>query len=55
MCSLRTAEGREADLFMLEHYPIDAICRVCHGAIRARSFLAPFEHLAQTTARHQQT
>ena len=52
--SVCTADGREADLFTLEHYPIDAICRVCRGPIRARSFLLPFEHLAQPTARHPQ-
>jgi hypothetical protein len=53
--SLCTADGREADLFALEDYPIDAICRVCRGPIRARSFLLPFEHLVQPTARHPQT
>jgi hypothetical protein len=53
--SLRTADDRVADLFELDHYPIDAICRVCHGAIRARSFLRPFEHLVRSAARHPQT
>jgi hypothetical protein len=43
--SFRTADGREADLFTPEHYPIDAVCQVCQGAIRARSFVLPFEHL----------
>jgi hypothetical protein len=43
--SLRTADGREADLFTLEHYPIDAVCRECQGAIRSRSYVLPFEHL----------
>lgn len=45
--SLRTADGLEADLFTLAHYPIDGICRVCRGPIRARSFMRPFEHLPQ--------
>ncbi len=45
--SFRTADGREADLFTLADYPIDAVCRVCGGAIRARSFMRPFEHLPQ--------
>lgn len=44
--SLRTASGGEADLFTLADYPIDAVCRVCRRAIRARSFLRPFEHVA---------
>jgi hypothetical protein len=43
--SLRTADGREADLFTLDDYPIDGICRVCRGPIRARSFMRPFEHV----------
>jgi hypothetical protein len=43
--SFRTADGREADLFALEDYPIDAICQVCRGRIRAQSFVFPFEHL----------
>jgi hypothetical protein len=44
--SLRTADGREADLFTLTDYPIEAVCRVCRGAIVARSFLRAFEHVA---------
>ena len=43
--SLRTADGREADLFTLDDYPIDGICRVCRGPIRARSFMRAFEHV----------
>lgn len=49
--SLRTADGREADLFVLEDYPIDAVCRVCRGPIRAAAFMRPFEHVAQPTER----
>jgi hypothetical protein len=48
--SFRTADGREADLFLLAHYPIDAVCRICGGAIRARSFVLPFEHVATSPA-----
>ncbi len=44
--SLRTADGREADLFSLRDYPIHAVCRVCQGEILARSFLRAFEHMA---------
>lgn len=47
--SLRTADDAEADLFALADYPIDAVCRVCKGVIRARSFMRPFEHLAPAT------
>jgi hypothetical protein len=50
--SLRMADGREADLFTLAHYPIDATCRVCQGAIRTQSFMLPFEHVAQASAQH---
>jgi hypothetical protein len=49
--SLRTADGREADLFTLTDYPIDAICQVCRDGIRARSFMLPFEHLTPGTGR----
>ena len=47
--SFRTAGGREADLFTLEHYPVDAVCQVCGDTIRSRSFLLAFEHLEQAT------
>jgi hypothetical protein len=47
--SLRTGDGREADLFTLEDYPIDAVCRVCRRAIRAQSFMRPFEHVVPAT------
>jgi hypothetical protein len=42
--SFRRADGREADLFTASHYPVEAVCRVCGGIIRARSFMLPFEH-----------
>ncbi|HEX4833100.1 MAG TPA: hypothetical protein VH478_18615 [Trebonia sp.] len=45
--SFRTADGREADLFNLTDYPIDATCQACGGPIRARSFAARFEHVEQ--------
>jgi hypothetical protein len=45
--SFRTSDGRKADLFALEHYPIYATCQVCERPIRAGSFVLPFEHLAQ--------
>jgi hypothetical protein len=48
--TFRTADGREADLFTLEHYPIYAVCQACGHAISARSFALPFEHLPQSTA-----
>ena len=43
--SFLTADGRKADLFTLEHYPIHAVCQVCGRAILAQSFALPFEHL----------
>jgi hypothetical protein len=48
--SFRTADGRKADLFTLEHYPIYAACQVCGAAIRAASFVLPFEHVPPPTA-----
>ena len=51
--TFRTADGREADLFTLEHYPISAVCQACGRAISARSFALPFEHVAQSTAQHE--
>lgn len=47
--SFRTGDGGEADLFTLAHYPVDAVCQVCRGTIRAQSFLRPFEHVEQAT------
>jgi hypothetical protein len=49
--SLRTTDGREADLFTLTDYPIDATCRICRRTIRAQSFMRPFEHLADGPGR----
>jgi hypothetical protein len=43
--SIRTADGREADLFNVRHYPVRAICRICDGPIQADSFLRPFKHI----------
>jgi hypothetical protein len=51
--SFRTADGRKADLFTLEHYPIYATCQVCGRAIRAGSFALPFEHLSQPTTQQE--
>jgi hypothetical protein len=48
--SFRTADGRKADLFALEHYPVYATCQVCERRIRAGSFALPFEHLPQSAA-----
>jgi hypothetical protein len=43
--TLRTADGEDADLFTLTDYPIDAVCRICRGTVRAHSFMRPFEHV----------
>jgi hypothetical protein len=48
--TFRTADGRKANLFTLEHYPIYAACQVCEAAICARSFVLPFEHLPEPAA-----
>jgi hypothetical protein len=42
--SFRAAAGGEADLFNLEHYPVNAVCRICRRPIRAEAFLRPFNH-----------
>jgi hypothetical protein len=52
--SFRTADGREADLFTFAHYPVDAVCQVCRGVIRAQSFVLPFEHVALDAEQHPQ-
>jgi hypothetical protein len=44
--SFRAATGGEADLFNLDHYPVNAICQVCRAPIRAEEFLRPFQHAA---------
>jgi hypothetical protein len=51
--SFRTADGREADLFTLEHYPVYAVCQACGRTIRARSFALPFEHTAQPATQQE--
>jgi hypothetical protein len=45
--TLRTTEGQEADLFTPGHYPIESVCRICQGPVRAASYVLPFEHLPQ--------
>ena len=42
--SFRAVAGGEADLFDLDHYPVNAICRVCRAPIWAEAFLRPFSH-----------
>jgi hypothetical protein len=42
--SFRAATGEEADLFDVDHYPVQAICRICHAPIQAESFLRVFTH-----------
>jgi hypothetical protein len=42
--SIRTSDGRQADLFNYRHYPVRAVCRGCGEPIRAESFYRPFEH-----------
>ena len=42
--SFRAAAGGDADLFNLDHYPVQATCRVCHEPIQAESFLRVFTH-----------
>jgi len=48
--TFRTADGREADLFTLTHYPVYAVCQACGRAIRARSFALAFEHVTPSGA-----
>jgi hypothetical protein len=52
--SFRTADGRKADLFTLEHYPVYAVCQLCECTIRARSFTLPFEHVAPSPGQSEQ-
>ena len=42
--SFRAAAGGEADLFNVNHYPVQAICRICHEPIQAEAFLRAFTH-----------
>jgi hypothetical protein len=42
--SFSAATGGDADLFNLNHYPVHAVCRVCHGPIKAETFLRAFMH-----------
>jgi hypothetical protein len=47
--TIRTSDGRQADLFNEGHYPVQAVCRVCGEPIRSDSFLRPFAHLDEET------
>jgi hypothetical protein len=42
--SFRATTGEDADLFNLDHYPVQATCRVCNKPIRAETFLRAFTH-----------
>ena len=42
--TIRAPDGRQADLFNIRHYPVQAVCRVCGEPIRAETFLRPFAH-----------
>lgn len=48
--TLRTRDGRRADLFNLRHYPVGATCRACGEPISSGSFFRPFEHAAPALA-----
>lgn len=45
--TIRTSDGRQADVFDISHYPVQAVCRVCSEPIRAGSFLRPFAHFEE--------
>ena len=42
--SFRAATGGDADLFNVDHYPVQAICRICSEPIQAVDFLRAFAH-----------
>ena len=42
--SIRTDDGRRADLFNVRDYPVQAVCRICGEPIEADSYFRPFEH-----------
>jgi hypothetical protein len=42
--SFRAATGGDADLFNLDHYPVQATCRICQEPIQAETFLRAFKH-----------
>jgi hypothetical protein len=42
--SFRAAAGGDADLFDVNHYPVQATCRICDGPIQAETFLRAFAH-----------
>jgi hypothetical protein len=47
--TIRTSDGRQADLFNEHDYPVQAVCRVCGEPIRSGSLLRPFAHLDEET------
>lgn len=49
--TIRTSDGRRADLFNAGHYPVEAVCRVCGEPIRTDSFLRPFAHFEDNPLR----
>jgi hypothetical protein len=42
-----TKGGRVADLFNLQHYPIEAVCWRCHSPIIAETFLGAWAHFVR--------
>ena len=44
--SFRAVTGGDADRFDLNHYPVQAVCRVCREPIKAETFLRAFRHAA---------
>jgi hypothetical protein len=44
--TFRASSGEEADLFNMNHYPVQAVCRVCQEPIEAQTFLRAFQHTA---------
>lgn len=43
--SVLSGDGRRADLFNHQHYPVRALCRLCGEPIKADSFFRPFAHV----------
>lgn len=43
--SMRTHDGRRADLFNVRDYPVRAACRICGEPIEADSYFRPFAHV----------
>lgn len=42
--TILSSGGQKADLFNLQHYPVQAVCRICEEPIQADSFFRPFRH-----------